>query len=57
LLFFSASKKEQKGRARSTAKPMCLSSLCLEFAGSLPFVSNFVLRISDSLTAEGKKPY
>jgi len=29
---FFAAGKEQKGRARSTAKPMCPSSLCLEFA-------------------------
>jgi len=56
--FFSAGKKEQKGRTRSTAKPMCPSSLCLEFAVWIIAVC-FGFRASDFgfLTAEDKHRY
>jgi len=50
LLFFFAGKKEQKGRAHSIVSRRALFVWNLLF-GSLPFVSNFVLRISDVLTA------
>jgi len=59
FLFFSTPReKEQKGRARSTAKPMCPSALCLEFAVLIIAVC-FGFRASDFgfLDGRDKHPY
>jgi len=55
VLLAKKSKKAEPARLPSR----CALLLCVwnMLFGSLPFVSDFVLRISDSLTVEDKKPY